>query len=225
MEKIRRDALTEGGFAGLRETRLVIDPRAFTDPNSPGVWSGLGNFVYLADARFEPHGETRMHSHKEIDVISVMVEGRIAHQGSLEHGRQIEAPEIQVQRAGGQGFSHNEVNPDDTRNRLIQLWVLPETAGETAGYRLYRPALGTPMRIYGGPAGQDETFAAATRIDVAVLEPGQRLDAPGDYLAYVVRGDGHANDVAVAEGDLLRGNNLAFRAAGPAQLILVQNDP
>ena len=89
MEKIRRDALTEGGFAGLRETRLVIDPRAFTDPNSPGVWSGLGNFVYLADARFEPHGETRMHSHKEIDVISVMVEGRIAHQGSLEHGRQI----------------------------------------------------------------------------------------------------------------------------------------
>ena len=56
MEKIRRDALTEGGFAGLRETRLVIDPRAFTDPNSPGVWSGLGNFVYLADARFEPHG-------------------------------------------------------------------------------------------------------------------------------------------------------------------------
>ena len=108
--------------------------------------------------------------------------------------------------------------------------MLPETAGETAGYRLYRPALGTPMRIYGGPAyggpaGQDETFAAATRIDVAVLEPGQRLDAPGDYLAYVVRGDGHANDVAVAEGDLLRGNNLAFRAAGPAQLILVQNDP
>jgi hypothetical protein len=33
----------------------------------------MGNFVYLADARFLPRGETHLHSHREIDVISVMV--------------------------------------------------------------------------------------------------------------------------------------------------------
>ena len=33
---------------------------------------------------------------------------------------------VQVQRAGGEGFSHNEINPDDIENRMIQLWVVPE---------------------------------------------------------------------------------------------------
>ncbi len=76
-----------------------------------------------------PHGETHMHPHHEIDVISVMVDGRIAHKGSLEHGRNLETDDIQVQRAGDEGFRHNEINPDDEWNRMIQIWVLPEEAG------------------------------------------------------------------------------------------------
>ena len=34
--------------------------------------------------------------------------------------------QVQVQRAGGEGFVHNEVNPDDKENRIIQMWVTPE---------------------------------------------------------------------------------------------------
>jgi len=112
--KLQRDSLTEGGFAGLREYRLVKSPRAFgPSANNDGSWSGMGNFVYLADARFMPKGETRMHSHQEVDVISVMVNGNIAHQGSLGHGKDLKVNDVQVQRAGGEGFSHNEVNPDN----------------------------------------------------------------------------------------------------------------
>ena len=78
MDILHRDTLTEGGFAGLKEHRLIKDSLAFgADSNNDGSWPGLGNFVYLADARFMPHGETRMHKHMEIDVISVMVEGNI----------------------------------------------------------------------------------------------------------------------------------------------------
>ena len=79
----------------------------------PGTWPGLGNFVYLADAKFIPNGETHLHPHKEIDVISVIVKGRISHEGTLEQGKTLEKNHVQVQRAGGQGFTHNEVNPDD----------------------------------------------------------------------------------------------------------------
>jgi redox-sensitive bicupin YhaK (pirin superfamily) len=81
-----------------------------------------------------PHGETRMHAHHEIDVISVMVKGRIAHEGSLQHGQNLSGNDVQVQRAGGEGFSHNEINPDDNWNRMLQLWVLPEVPGQTADY-------------------------------------------------------------------------------------------
>ena len=139
MEILHRDDLKRGGFAGLRETRLVMDRRVFGGRAEGDTWEGIGNFVYLADARFMPNGETGLHSHKEIDVISVMVEGRIAHEGSLEHGQSMDRHDIQAQRAGGEGFSHNEINPDDTENRMIQLWVLPEHAGEPAGYNLYQP--------------------------------------------------------------------------------------
>jgi len=118
MEILHRDELKRGGFAGLREYRLVTDTRLFGEHSSNQSWNGIGNFVYLADARFLPKGETRLHSHKEIDVISVMVEGCIKHEGSLEHGQEMQSHHVQAQRAGGEGFSHNEINPDDTENRM-----------------------------------------------------------------------------------------------------------
>ncbi|MEA1988315.1 MAG: pilus assembly protein, partial [Pseudomonadota bacterium] len=68
MEILKRDSLKEGGFAGLKEHRLVKDQKVFyPQENNDDSWPGLGNFVYLADARFMPHGETHMHSHHEID--------------------------------------------------------------------------------------------------------------------------------------------------------------
>jgi hypothetical protein len=77
MEILKRDSLKEDGFAGLKEHRLIKDPRLFgLQGNNDGSWPGLGNFVYLADARFMPNGETHMHSHHELDVISLMVDGK-----------------------------------------------------------------------------------------------------------------------------------------------------
>jgi hypothetical protein len=45
-------------------------------------------------------------------MISVMVEGRIAHEWLLEHGWEMSDTDNQVQRAGGEGFSHNEINEE-----------------------------------------------------------------------------------------------------------------
>ena len=162
--KLRRDSLTEGGFAGLREHRLVKSPRAFGESaNNDGSWLGMGDFVYLADARFMPYGETHMHSHHEVDVISVMVEGNIAHKGSMGHGEDLKINDVQVQRAGGEGFSHNEVNPDGDWNRMIQLWVLPEESGEPASYKVYQPEHGESTRIYGG-FGDNDAFLHIPRL-------------------------------------------------------------
>ena len=172
---LKRDALPLGGFAGLKEHRLVTDRRVWGRSAAPGAWDGLGNFVYLADARFMPHGETRLHPHKEIDVISFMLEGRIAHEGSLEHGEMLENYDVQVQRAGGEGFMHNEVNPDADWNRMLQLWVIPEMNGQPAEYRKYQPVSGHVLRIYGGESQQSETIAARTEVSVALLNAKQAL--------------------------------------------------
>lgn len=223
VEILHRDDLTLGGFAGVREHRLVMDSKAFGDQVNPGTWAGVGNFVYLADARFVPKGETKLHSHKEIDVISVMVDGRIAHEGSLEHGQELSANQVQVQRAGGEGFSHNEVNPNDSMNRMIQIWVLPETPGQPAGYKLYQPKAGALTRVYGGKADQDETFDSHTLIDVALLEPRQNITLDRPFLGYLTRGRGLANDETVSDGDMIRGNRLAFNATEDVLLIVVHD--
>lgn len=223
MQIVKRDSLPEGGFAGLREHRLIKDRRLFgPEANHDGSWPGLGNVVYLADARYMPHGETRMHSHHELDIVSVLVEGRIAHQGSLRHGADLSRDEVQVQRAGGEGFSHNEVNPDASWNRMIQIWALPEVAGQAADYRLYKPAPDKLTRVYGGEDSRDTDFPAKTRVDIALLADGQQIDVDEAFVAYLTRGTGLANTKPVEEGDLFRGVSLEFEARGDVQLIIIQ---
>ncbi len=220
IEILHRDNLQLGGFAGLKEHRIVMDPKAFGTHVNPGTWSGIGNFVYLADARFNPKGETHMHDHREIDVISVMVEGRIAHEGSLEHGQELDTFDVQVQRAGGEGFSHNEVNPDEVTSRMIQLWVLPDKQGQPAGYKVYHPKWGELLDIYGGTSEQKETFDSQTFLKVGMLNLRQKFDLGKNFIAYLATGEGMANGIEIHEGDLFRGNNLDFEAKEKSLVII-----
>jgi len=222
MDILHRDDLQRGGFAGLREYRLVTDRRIFGEHVSKHAWDGLGNFVYLADAKFLPYGETHMHQHKEIDVISVMLEGRIQHEGSLQHGQQIQAPNVQVQRAGSEGFSHNEINPDAHENRMIQIWVLPEQSGQAADYKTYSPVAAGLTRVYGGNHKQKSSFASQTLIDIAMLNNGQSLALTGDFMAYITHGRGYMNGCLLADGDLVRGSALQFDAKDDTHIIIIR---
>lgn len=224
MKIITRNKLRRGGFAGLRETRLVMSPRVFQDQQESGTSSGIGKLVYLADACFLPHGETRPHPHREIDVISVMVDGRIQHEGSLENGQELLADSVQVQRAGGEGFTHNEINPDNAKNRMLQLWVLPEVAGEPATYQVFQSKPNERLRVYGGPADQDETFAARTIIEVAQVAAGDSLKQPAQSLVYITTGVGKSDGQTVREGDLIETSDFSFKAATDSKLVVVYQE-
>ena len=224
MQKLSRDSLTQTGFEGVREHRLVFDQRVRGGNAPGGAWEGIGRFVYLADAQFVPGGQTRLHEHREIDVISVMLEGRIEHEGSLEHGKSLDAYDVQVQRAGSEGFSHNEVNPDDTPNRMIQLWVLPEKSDGPADYRHYQLASGAVTRVYGGAADQDGVFAAGTCVDIARLQFGQSIDIDKPAMIYVCEGRGFVNEDEAIGGDLLRTDQLTYDAAEDSLLILIHEN-
>ncbi len=102
---------------------------------------------------------------------------------------------------------------------MLQLWVLPEIAGQPADYKVYKPATGEVTRIYGGESDTD--FPAKTKIDVALLEEGQKIELAESFLAYVVRGKGLANAEQVEEGDLIRGDAIKFSAMGDVLIVIV----
>jgi len=219
MQILHKENLHLGGFAGLKEHRLVVDTRV---GGQNDTWDGIGNFVYIADAYFDPHGETKMHPHKELDVISIMLEGSINHEGSLEHGSSISAGQVQVQRAGGQGFAHNEINPSSSKNRMIQLWVLPENHGEAAGYKLYDVDQNKLTQIYGGSKDQSTTFDSHTVLETGRFSKDEKINKNGDFLAYITEGEAIVNDTKVKDGDLLRGTDLNFKATSEnAQIIII----
>lgn len=218
LQILHRNDLPLGGFAGLKEHRLIVDSKI---GGGNETWDGIGNFVYLADARFLPKGETRLHPHKEIDVITIMVEGRIMHEGSLEHGKSMHANQAQAQRAGGEGFEHNEINPDDEQNRMLQLWVLPETEGESAKYKFYDLEHGKLTPIYGGAKTQNDTLDSHTTIKAGIFNTGQKISSDGEFIAYITRGMEKLNAEKVMDGNLVRGTNLDFTATTDDVLLFV----
>jgi len=207
MQLLKKNSLHRGGFAGLKETRLIVDNKI---GGRNDTWNGLGNFIYLADARFVPKGQTGMHPHKEIDVISIMLEGNIKHKGSMENGKSMHANQVQAQRAGGEGFVHNEINPDNVENRMLQLWVLPEKSGEPASYKFHDLKVDKMVRVYGGKKSQKNTLDSNTIIEIGLLSKDKNVIHKGNFIAYVTGGEGILNGVSVKDGDLIRDKNLDF---------------
>lgn len=221
-QKLHFSELRQGGFNGLKERQFVMDERVFGHRKSAEAFNGIGNFVYLADANFFAKGETGMHPHKEVDVISVMVDGRIAHAGSLEHGQNLDAGFSQVQRAGAEGFMHNEINPGETENQMIQLWVLPDEHGERAGYQVFEPEFGQLQHIYGGAKEQQNTFYSKTSISVANLKSGQEISHEGNALVYISKGKGQLNGEGAEWRTLFDvEGNVTFTAEEETQVILI----
>ena len=219
MQVIHKKDLHYGGFAGLREHRIVMDFSIFGPHKTEGTADGLGSLLYLADAQFNPHGETHMHPHREVDVISVMVEGEIEHEGSLEHGMTIKRGEVQVQRAGGEGFTHNEINPSNHKNRMIQLWFAPEVKGERAGYQHFSKTTAQVLRVYGG--SDAKTFESKTIMEIVRLKQGESFSFSGLSQGYLTRGVLESEGLHLENGDLFSTEELSVVAQEDSEFIFI----
>jgi len=75
LELLTEEKIEISGFGGIRERVLVMDPRQFGHYVREECWPGFGACVYLANAWFLPGGSTGLHSHEQIDIVSVMTRG------------------------------------------------------------------------------------------------------------------------------------------------------
>lgn len=74
------------------------------------------------------------HPHRDMEIITYVLQGAVEHTDSLGNVGQITAGEIQTMHAGT-GIRHGERNPSSTEDlRLFQIWIMPDTEGVTPGY-------------------------------------------------------------------------------------------
>ena len=111
------------------------------------AWMGFGPLRVINDDRIAAGRGFGMHPHRDMEIITVMVEGQLNHRDSMGHAEVLRAGEVQRMSAGT-GVVHSEINEGDQPCRLLQIWIEPNSAGIDPAYEQKPFAIGadwTPL--------------------------------------------------------------------------------
>ncbi|NOQ16346.1 MAG: Pirin-like protein [Methyloprofundus sp.] len=219
MRVIHVSDLPLGGFAGIVEKQMVISPKLKKSASSRSDISlGLGSFIYLATGHFKPNDGAPLHSHDNVDIVTVVLSGSVKHAGTLGDGSVVSAQQVQVQRAG-EGMMHSEVNPNNDHTDFVQIWFLPPEQNLTPDYQNIILQENELITVLGG--GDPLRFANKMTCKVGSLAMSEQLDCEQAYVVLITDGTAIANGTEVTKGDLLEGEGLHLEAMSKLGLVLI----
>ena len=150
------------------------------------------------------------HSHRDMEIITYVVEGALEHRDSLGTSSVIRPQEVQRMSAGT-GVSHSEHNASETApTHLLQIWIKPERPGGAPGYeqRLFSTAAreGRLRLVASGDGREDSvTVHQDVALSDALLAPGETLThrlAEGRHAwVQVIKGGLELNGITLRAGD------------------------
>ncbi|MDX1694943.1 MAG: pirin family protein [Ketobacteraceae bacterium] len=174
----------------------------YYDPEHMGfsVLRVINDDTVAGGAGFDTHG------HRDMEIISYVLEGSIIHQDSM--GNRFVVPAGEVQRmTAGTGITHSEYNASDTEPlKFLQIWILPEKQGLTPGYEQARIRQTRSLTPLVTPDGREESLrihqdASIYRLRLAAGEEHcLQLDNRAGYL-HVIAGDAKSDTVNLLPGD------------------------
>ena len=141
---------------------------------------GFRSLRVINDDLIGPSGGFGMHPHRDMEIISWVLDGALQHRDSLGNGSVIKPGDIQVMSAGS-GIRHSEFNPSASDScRLLQIWILPDARGHEPRYdqRTLDPAsCRNRLALAAGPFDSDAVVKIHqdARMYVARLADGARV--------------------------------------------------
>jgi redox-sensitive bicupin YhaK (pirin superfamily) len=193
---------------------------------------GFSALRVINDDRVAPGRGFGTHPHRDMEIISYVLEGAIEHKDSMGTGSTIVPGDVQRMSAGT-GVLHSEFNPSKTEPvHFLQIWILPEKTGLAPSYeqRTFAPQeTKGKLRLVASREGRDGsvTVHQDMQLFAAKLEEGERasLDLLPGRKAWVQVASGKVsvNDSPLGEGDgaaVEREKKLEIVANGRSEVLV-----
>jgi redox-sensitive bicupin YhaK (pirin superfamily) len=216
---------------GWLDSRHSFSFGGYHDP----AWMGFRTLRVINDDHVAPGGGFDLHPHRDMEIITYVLAGTLAHTDTLGHTEQLLPGWVQAMTAG-RGLQHSEFNPSATTGvHFLQIWLLPRARGLPPAYqqRQLAPAAPNTWQPIAGPEAslsplliqQDATLYRAH------LAPGSPLAYPlnptrGAYL-HIISGTLTLNhkdkEIPLTPGDaaaLTETPSLTLTATTPTEALL-----
>jgi redox-sensitive bicupin YhaK (pirin superfamily) len=186
----------------------------------------------INDDRVAPGVGFPEHPHRDMEIITWVLEGSLAHRDSLGNGSTIRPGDLQRMTAGT-GIRHSEMNPSKSEPvHLLQIWILPERTGLAPGYEqkhFSEDERRDRLRLIASRDGRDGSVSASQDFSLyaSILEPAATVKhalAPGRHAwLQVARGEITLNGQRLETGDGAAVSNeeaIEISATAPSEILL-----
>jgi hypothetical protein len=224
-----RDRMARGRTRiGWLDSRHSFSFGGYHDPKH----MGFRTLRVINEDRVIPGAGFPAHSHRDMEIISYVLEGKLRHQDSLGNGSIIAPGEVQRMSAGT-GITHSEYNASaDAPVHFLQVWILPDKTGASPGYE-QKPIEVEKSRgrlqLAAGPTGtnaivaiQQDALMYVSRLDADATVSHELRPGRGAWLQ-VARGVVALNGTEMKDGDgaAIEGEpRLAIEAMTEAEILL-----
>ena len=168
----RREAEDRGrANFGWLDSRHTFSFGQYFDP----AHMGFSALRVINDDVVKPAAGFGTHSHQNMEIISYVLAGNIAHKDSEGHTEVLPAGEFQLMSAGS-GIAHSEFNASESENlHFLQIWIEPDIQNTPPGYQQKNFGQSPGLTTVATPTGENGTLRIKQNASLhqLILKPGQ----------------------------------------------------
>jgi redox-sensitive bicupin YhaK (pirin superfamily) len=228
MLEIRKSAERGTANLGWLFSRHTFSFSDYYDPEH----MGFGPLRVINEDRVQPGQGFGTHGHRDMEIISYVLEGALEHKDSIGTGSVIRPGDVQVMSAGT-GIRHSEFNHSKTEPvHFLQIWIMPDTRGLEPAYAQQtfdRDAAGREFVLLASREERPGSLSIHQDVSlrVGLLKPDEERELalePGRHAwVHLARGAARLNGTDLAEGDgaaVSMEPRLQFVGLQPAEVLV-----